>query len=83
MSYPAEFPPESPPAIGSERLRLARLARDTALEVCASCVVCGMVPLLALGEQVKAAVRKTAISVGLALDSVGVHVAAIAATENR
>jgi len=108
----------SPPAsAGSERFRLARLARDVALRVPGvlgtdtgplgtfitadhgerlagvACVatkdngyevtlrlICGLVPLLALSEQVKAAVARAAVLANLPLDSVNVHVAALEET---
>ena len=97
---------------GSERLRLARLARDAALSVsgvvatdpgptglvvtvaggqrlegvlCAATkdggyditlrLICRLVPLPALSEQVKAAVRRAADAAGLPVETVSVHVA--------
>jgi len=41
-------------------------------------LVCALVPLLALGELVRAAVRRTAAVAGIELESVSVHVAALA-----
>jgi len=98
-------------SVGSERFRLARLARDAALRVVGVvatdtgptgmfitvdgdqrlegvlCVatkdggyevtlqlICRLVPLLELGEQVKATVRRTADVAGLPVQSVSVHV---------
>ncbi len=114
MSQSADIQAGLPPAVGSERFRLARLARDASLRVSGvvgadpgptgsfvtvsggerldgvMCVatgsggyevslrlVCGLVPLPALGEQVKAAVQRTAGRAGIALESVSVHVAAL------
>ncbi len=114
MSLSADFQPGSAGAVGSERLRLARLARDAALHVpgvvstdtgptglfvtvgggerlegviCAATkdggyqvslrLECELVPLLALGEQVKSAVSRSALVAGIALDSVDVLVAAL------
>ena len=118
MSQPVDIPPGFPIAVGSERFRLARLARDAALRVpgvvgtdpgpaglfvtvdrggrlegvmCVATksggyeislrLVCGLVPLLALGERVKTAVGRTATNAGIALESVGVHVAALVEVE--
>ncbi len=120
MSLPTD--PESGVlgTVGSERFRLARLARDAALRVsgvvgtdtgpmdlfisvgggerlegviCAATrsggyevslrLVCELVPLVALGEQVKAAVKRTAAGAGISLDSVDVHVAALAGKQER
>ncbi len=115
MSLSANSQPGFPGAVGSERFRLARLARDAALRVpgvagtdtgpmglfvtvgggerlegvvCAATrdggydvslrLVCELVPLLALGEQVKTAVQRTASIGGIALASVSVNVAALA-----
>ncbi len=120
MSQPSNVVPGLPPAAESERFRLARLARDTALRVpgvvgtdtgsmglfvtvgggerlegviCAATkdggyevslrLVCELVPLLALGERVKAALRQTARATGIALESVSVHVAALTAGQER
>jgi len=106
--------------VGSERLRLARLARQAARRVpgvvrtdpgpmgrfvtvgggerlegvvCAAAkgggydvslrLVCDLVPLLALGEQVRAAVQRAARVSGIALESVGVHVVALAGAQER
>ncbi|MGI8715338.1 MAG: hypothetical protein ACR2NR_19580 [Solirubrobacteraceae bacterium] len=41
-------------------------------------LICGLVSLLVLGEQVKAAVRRTARTAQIEVDSVSVHVAALA-----
>ncbi len=108
------------PADGSERFRLARLAREAALRVpgvvttdtgpmglfvtvgggerlegviCAATpeggyevslrLVCELVPLLALGEQVKHAVTRTAALSGIGLASIDVHVAALAGAEEE
>lgn len=65
-----------PPAVGSERVCLARLARNAAL-------VGELVPPLALGEQVRAAVRRAAEGAGIALDSVSVGIAELASAEDR
>jgi hypothetical protein len=117
MSLPANS--QSGPA-GSERFRLARLAREAALRVpgvagtdpgpmglfvtvsggerlegvvCAATkaggyevtlrLVCEVVALPALGEQVKAAVKRMATAAGIALDGVDVHVAALAGEEDQ
>lgn len=114
MSQPVNVPAAFPPPAGSERVRLARLARDAALRVpgvvgtdtgvngvfvtvgggerlegviCAATtdggyelslrLVCELVPLVALGERVKAAVQRAATLVGIGVDSVSVHVAAL------
>ncbi len=103
------------PAVGSERFRLARLAREASLRVpgvagtdigpsglCVTvsggqraegvmCVaargggyevtlrlVCELVSLPQLGEQVKATVTRAATRAGIALESVSVQVAALA-----
>jgi hypothetical protein len=103
-------------AAPSPRLRLARLARNTALReagvlalesgpnggfavvsgderidgvLCIATVggaydvelrlVCALVPLVALGERVRAKVREAAIAAGLPLASVSVHVSHVAA----
>lgn len=105
---------------GSERFRLARLARDVALSVpgvvgtdtgpigafitvgggerldgvlCVAArdggyevtlrLVCGLVPLPQLSEQVKAAVARSAALVGFPLDSVSVHVAQLVTAEDQ
>jgi len=118
MSQTVNIPPGFPIAVGSERFRLARLARDAALRVpgvvgtdpgpaglfvtvdrgerlegvlCVATqsggyevslrLVCGLIPLLALGERVKTAVQRTATSAEISLDSVSVHVAALAEME--
>ncbi len=119
MSQPPNALPGVSPVAGSERFRLARLARDAALRVpgvvgtdtgpvslfitvgggerlegviCAATrdggyevslrLVCDLVPLLALGEQVKGAVTQTAIRAGIALDIVDVHIASLAGPED-
>ncbi len=118
MSQPINIVPGFPIAVGSERFRLARLARDAALQVpgvvgtdpgpaglfvtvdrgerlegvmCVATnsggyeislrLVCGLVPLLALGERVKTAVQRTATSAEIPLESVNVHVAVLAELE--
>jgi hypothetical protein len=100
----------------SPRLRLARLARDTALRdegvlalasgadggfavisgderidgvVCVAAaggaydvglrLVCALVPLVALGERVRAKVREAATAEGLAPATVSVHISGVAA----
>jgi hypothetical protein len=110
----ADIPSLAPAPIGSERVRLAGLAREAALRVpgvvatdagpsgvlitegarqridgvlCVATkdggydvtlrLVCGLVPLLALGEAVKAAVRRAAGVAGLQVESVDVQVAAV------
>jgi hypothetical protein len=110
----ADIPTLTPALIGSERVRLARLARDAALRVpgvvatdagpsgvlitegaqerlegvlCVATkdggydvtlrLVCGLVPLLALGEAVQAAVRRSADLVGVSVENVDVQVAAV------
>ncbi len=115
MSQSADISVSAPGPGGSERVRLARLAREAALRVpgvtgtdtgpvglvitagggerlegvlCVAIqdggyevtlrLVCGLVPLPALGERVRAAVTAAAASAGLPLESVGVHVAAVA-----
>ena len=105
---------------GSERFRLAQLAREAALAVpgvmatdtgemglfvtvgggerlegviCAATrdggyevdlrLVCGLVPLLDLGEQVKAAVQRAARIAGITLASVSVHIAALTSVQEQ
>ncbi len=107
-------PSSRPATVGSERFRLARLARDAALRVpgvagtdtgpidtfisvgggerlegvrCVATkdggyeitlrLICRLVPLLALSEQVKAAVTRAALSAAIPLDGVNVCVAAL------
>ncbi|MGI8713709.1 MAG: hypothetical protein ACR2NR_11105 [Solirubrobacteraceae bacterium] len=120
MSQPQNALPGFTPPAGSERFRLARLAREASLRVpgvvdsdtgpmglfitvgegerlegviCAATrdggyevslrLVCELVPLLALGEQVKGAVTRSAALAGIALDRVDVHVAALAGEEEQ
>jgi len=110
--------PTPPGPAPSPRLRLARLARDTALRdggvlalqagadgrfavvsgneridgvLCVAAagggydvelqLVCALVPLVALGERVRAGVRETAAAAGLPLATVSVHVAGVAGPE--
>ena len=112
MNESASRPTGQERSVGSERFRLARLARDAALRVSGVvatdpgptgmfvtvdggtrlegvlCVatkggsyeitlrlICRLVPLLGLSEQVKAAVRRSADVAGLPVESVSVHVA--------
>ncbi|MDQ6731601.1 MAG: hypothetical protein M3022_15255 [Actinomycetota bacterium] len=114
MSQPVNVPAAFAPPAGSERVRLARLARDAALRapgvvgtdtgvngvfvtvgggerlegvICAATnhggyelslrLVCELVPLVVLGEEVKAAVQRAATLAGIGVDSVSVHVAAV------
>lgn len=114
MNSSADIPTLTPALIGSERVRLARLARDAALRVpgvvgtdagpsgvlitegarqrlegvlCVATkdggydvtlrLVCGLVPLLALGDAVQATVRRAADLAALPVDSVDVQVAAV------
>lgn len=46
-------------------------------------LVCALVPLPQLGDRVKAAVLSTAAKAGIALESVSVHVAAVAGPEEQ
>src|SRR5947209_14386192 len=46
-------------------------------------LVCGLVPLHDLAERVKAAVVETATAAGLRVDSVSVHIAAVADPQER
>lgn len=115
MSVGSTTPSGGVPETVSPRLRLARLARDTALAVpgvvrmdagpdgvftvvsgrervdgvlCVATaedgfdlslrLVCGLVPLPALGERVRATVRARAAAAGLEAVSVAVHVSEIA-----
>lgn len=114
MHSAPDIPAVTPALIGSERVRMARLARDTALRVpgvvgtdagpsgmvitegaqqrlegvlCVATkdggyditlrLVCGLVPLLALGESVQTAVRRSAHRAGVSIGDVDVQVAAI------
>ena len=118
MSNPVNIASYGSIPLGSERFRLARLARDAALRIpgvvgtdtgpigmfitvgggerlegviCVATknggyevtlrLICAVVPLPKLGEQVKAAVAATAAEAGIPLDSVSVHVAAVAGTQ--
>jgi hypothetical protein len=118
MSHTVNTPPSRSLPVGSERFRLARLARETSLRVpgvvgtdtgpiglfitvgggerlegvmCVATtgggyeislrLACALVPLPQLAEQVKAAVAATAADAGIPLESVSVHVAAVAGIE--
>jgi len=45
--------------------------------------VCGLVPLLDLGEQVKATVQRAARIAGITLASVSVHIAALTSAQEQ
>lgn len=114
MNSSADIPTLTPAWIGSERMRLARLARDAALRVpgvvgtdagpsgvlitedahqrldgvlCVATkdggydvtlrLICGLVPLLPLGDAVKAAVQRGADLAALPVEAVNVQVAAV------
>lgn len=120
MSLSGNPPPGVPGAVGSERFRLARLAREAALRVpgvagtdtgamglfvtvgegqrlegviCAATrddgyevclrLVCELVPLPSLGEQVKTAVTRSAALAEIALESVSVTVAAVTQSDDQ
>jgi hypothetical protein len=65
---------------GGERLEgvVCVATKDGGYEVTLR-LVCALVPLLELSEQVKAAVRQTAVLAGIPLESVSVYVAGVAA----
>ncbi len=67
---------------GGERLEgvMCVATRDGGYEVTLR-LVCELVPLLEVGERVKDAVQRTAALAEIALQSVSVHVAALAETE--
>lgn len=69
---------------GGERLEgvLCVAAKNGGYEVTLR-LVCALVPLLELSEQVKAAVRRTAARAGIVLESVSVVVAELAAGQER
>lgn len=114
MTESAELPASRSLPVGSERVRLARLAREATLRVAGVvgtdtgpdgmfitvgggerlegvlCVatkdggyevtlrlVCQLVPLLALSEQVQAAVMRVTARAEIPVDSVSVHIAAL------
>jgi hypothetical protein len=120
MSDPVNSASNGSIALRSERVRLARLARDAALRVPGvmttdagpigmfitvgggerlegvTCVatnsgayevtlrlVCALVPLVPLGERIKALVASTAAKAGIELESVSVQVAAVAGIERQ
>lgn len=114
MTDSVGFSAGRPQAVGSERFRLARLARDAALRVpgvvgtdtgrvgtfitvgggerlegvlCVASsdggyeitlrLICRLVPLPALSDEVKTAVRQVAEQAGIPVSSVSLHVAAL------